>query len=289
MNSADRDFELLRALKVLGLSGGASLEETKKAYRRLCKVWHPDRFPSDPDLQKEATAKLAEINAAYSAAVKMLAEREAEKQRAHETRKKAAAQAAAQAAERAENEDRARRAQEAQRRERSAQAYAEAYAEQRISDYRRRQLVPALIGAALILAVGWSFGAASATDARSDQSSVEPPSESATRTYSPAEVDAARSAGYQSGIAAGKASAEPVGSYIGLRKDYADPPQFSANGAGDWYVISLIANPDTTEAYAPLVIDAWFTYDQSGRPRPIDSSDVDDYVSWCYTSREKSW
>lgn len=56
----DRDYE------VLGLAPGASLEEMKEAYRDLVKVWHPDRFSNDPQLQQKAQAKLKEINAAYA-------------------------------------------------------------------------------------------------------------------------------------------------------------------------------------------------------------------------------
>ncbi len=56
----DRDYE------VLGLAPGASPEEVKEAYRDLVKVWHPDRFSSDPQLQQKAQAKLKEINAAYA-------------------------------------------------------------------------------------------------------------------------------------------------------------------------------------------------------------------------------
>ena len=56
----DRDYE------ILGLAPGASPEEVKEAYRDLVKVWHPDRFSSDPHLQQKAQAKLKEINAAYA-------------------------------------------------------------------------------------------------------------------------------------------------------------------------------------------------------------------------------
>lgn len=57
--SADSDYE------VLGLRPGASLEELKTAYRGLVKVWHPDRFVSNPRLQRKAQDKLKEINLAY--------------------------------------------------------------------------------------------------------------------------------------------------------------------------------------------------------------------------------
>lgn len=49
----------------LELRSGASLEEVKRAYRDMVKVWHPDRFSHDPRLQKRAQEKLKEINLAY--------------------------------------------------------------------------------------------------------------------------------------------------------------------------------------------------------------------------------
>lgn len=41
--------------QILGLKPGASLEEIKKAYRSLAKLWHPDRFSQNPQLQAEAS------------------------------------------------------------------------------------------------------------------------------------------------------------------------------------------------------------------------------------------
>lgn len=41
------------------------MEELKKAYRDLVKVWHPDRFGGNPGLQRKAQEKLKEINLAY--------------------------------------------------------------------------------------------------------------------------------------------------------------------------------------------------------------------------------
>ena len=46
---------------VLGVSKDASEEEIKKAYRRLCKEYHPDRNPGD----EKAAEKMMEINVAY--------------------------------------------------------------------------------------------------------------------------------------------------------------------------------------------------------------------------------
>ena len=53
------------SLQMLGLDTHASLEEIETTYRTLVKVWHPDRFPTDPKLRYAAEEKLKEINAAH--------------------------------------------------------------------------------------------------------------------------------------------------------------------------------------------------------------------------------
>jgi hypothetical protein len=53
------------ALNLLALRPGATSMEIKEAYRDLVKVWHPDRFGSDPRLRRKAEDKLKEINKAY--------------------------------------------------------------------------------------------------------------------------------------------------------------------------------------------------------------------------------
>jgi len=51
--------------RLLELKPDATLEEVKRAYRELVKVWHPDRFTEDALLQQKAQEKLKQINLAY--------------------------------------------------------------------------------------------------------------------------------------------------------------------------------------------------------------------------------
>jgi hypothetical protein len=53
------------ALDVLALRPGATPTEIKEAYRDLVKVWHPDRFGSDPRIRQKAEDKLKQLNEAY--------------------------------------------------------------------------------------------------------------------------------------------------------------------------------------------------------------------------------
>lgn len=52
-------------LEVLGLAPGATRQQLEDTYRDLVKVWHPDRFQSDPSLRLKAQEKLRELNIAY--------------------------------------------------------------------------------------------------------------------------------------------------------------------------------------------------------------------------------
>jgi hypothetical protein len=58
--------EINRFYKILDLEPETSLEEVKKAYRDLVKVWHPDFFHDNQRLQKKANEKLRRINEAYT-------------------------------------------------------------------------------------------------------------------------------------------------------------------------------------------------------------------------------
>ncbi|MGB5750166.1 MAG: J domain-containing protein [Desulfobacterales bacterium] len=58
-------MKLQRCLKILELETIGSLQEAKRAYKDLVRVWHPDRFQSNPRLKQKADKKLREINLAY--------------------------------------------------------------------------------------------------------------------------------------------------------------------------------------------------------------------------------
>lgn len=55
-----------RYYETLGVWPGASFEELRRAYRGLVRVWHPDRFSHDPELQRRAQERLKAINESYS-------------------------------------------------------------------------------------------------------------------------------------------------------------------------------------------------------------------------------
>ena len=59
-------MNLQRCLKILELETTGSLQEAKRAYKDLVRVWHPDRFQKNPRLKQKADKKLREINLAYN-------------------------------------------------------------------------------------------------------------------------------------------------------------------------------------------------------------------------------
>jgi hypothetical protein len=54
-----------RAYRRLDVERTTSPDALRETYRDLVRVWHPDRFRDDPELQQRAAAKLREINRAY--------------------------------------------------------------------------------------------------------------------------------------------------------------------------------------------------------------------------------
>jgi hypothetical protein len=53
------------AYRLLEIEPGATDDEVRRAWRDMTKVWHPDRFAHDAELQRKAQEKLKEINGAY--------------------------------------------------------------------------------------------------------------------------------------------------------------------------------------------------------------------------------
>ncbi|XP_028776638.1 uncharacterized protein LOC114733347 [Neltuma alba] len=51
---------------ILGVDSDSSLEEIRRAYRKLAMQWHPDRWTRTPTLLSEAKRKFQEIQEAYS-------------------------------------------------------------------------------------------------------------------------------------------------------------------------------------------------------------------------------
>ena len=63
-------MEIVDALRVLGVTPRTSESEVKKAYRRLAKAWHPDRFQGQPEAMAEAEGRMKTLNAAYRVALR---------------------------------------------------------------------------------------------------------------------------------------------------------------------------------------------------------------------------
>ena len=58
-----------RCLALLELDHCSSVEEARRAYRDLVRVWHPDRFSGDPRLRDRAEEKVKQLNLAYETLV----------------------------------------------------------------------------------------------------------------------------------------------------------------------------------------------------------------------------
>jgi len=59
-------MNITRCYKILELKNGSSIDDARAAYKDMVRVWHPDRFASNPRLRVKANEKLKEINLAYS-------------------------------------------------------------------------------------------------------------------------------------------------------------------------------------------------------------------------------
>jgi DnaJ-class molecular chaperone len=66
-------MNIKRSYKALDLKADAPIDEVRKAYKDMVRVWHPDRFGDNPRLRAKANEKLKEINLAYGEIKKSLA------------------------------------------------------------------------------------------------------------------------------------------------------------------------------------------------------------------------
>lgn len=57
--------EIRNAYQTLELPTGDNLPQVQKAWREMVQVWHPDRFPHNPNLQRKAQERTKQINNAY--------------------------------------------------------------------------------------------------------------------------------------------------------------------------------------------------------------------------------
>ena len=71
--------ELREDFAELGLTPEASAEECKEAYKKILKVYHPDRHTQNPEEMKKATEKTTRVNAAYDRLQKWFRDRDAAK------------------------------------------------------------------------------------------------------------------------------------------------------------------------------------------------------------------
>lgn len=61
-----------RWYRTLELEPGADLQQVRRAYRRLMKQYHPDRFANDPEKLEVATAVTRKLTEAYNGLTQLL-------------------------------------------------------------------------------------------------------------------------------------------------------------------------------------------------------------------------
>jgi len=52
--------------EILGVAVDSSAEQIRRAYHKLAKIWHPDRWTKDPFRSGEAKRRFQQIQEAYS-------------------------------------------------------------------------------------------------------------------------------------------------------------------------------------------------------------------------------
>lgn len=67
---AKKGMPVAEALEHLGLTTEATEADVKQSYKDLARIWHPDRFQSDPRLEAKAEEQIKVINEARSVALK---------------------------------------------------------------------------------------------------------------------------------------------------------------------------------------------------------------------------
>jgi DnaJ-domain-containing protein 1 len=71
-HGSNPEADRVRWYRTLELEPGAELPEVRKAYRRLLKQYHPDKFAKDPEKYKVATEVTRNITAAYEGLTTLL-------------------------------------------------------------------------------------------------------------------------------------------------------------------------------------------------------------------------
>jgi DnaJ-domain-containing protein 1 len=66
--------ERRRWYTILELEQGADLQQVRRAYRRLMKQYHPDRFANDPEKLAAATAVARKLTEAYNGLTQLLSQ-----------------------------------------------------------------------------------------------------------------------------------------------------------------------------------------------------------------------
>jgi len=69
---SDPEQDRKRWYRTLELEPGADLAEVRRAYRRLLKQYHPDRFATDPEKQQAATEVTRRLTEAYNGLTRYL-------------------------------------------------------------------------------------------------------------------------------------------------------------------------------------------------------------------------